>query len=38
MIGVKAEMCEGRWVLRRWDTGALFSEMVRTRIRQLTAG
>ena len=38
MIGVKAEMCEGRWVDRRWDTGALLSETVRTRIRQLTAG
>ena len=38
MMGVKAEMCEGRWVLRRWDTGALLSETVRTRIRQLTAG
>jgi hypothetical protein len=22
-MGVKAEMCEGRWVVRRWETGAL---------------
>jgi hypothetical protein len=29
MIGVKAEMCEGRWVESRWATGALFPEFVR---------
>jgi hypothetical protein len=29
MIGVKAEMCEGRWVDSRWATGALFPEFVR---------
>jgi hypothetical protein len=29
MIGVKAEMYEGRWVDSRWATGALFPEFVR---------
>jgi hypothetical protein len=24
MMGVKAEICEGRWVESRWATGALF--------------
>jgi hypothetical protein len=26
MMGVKAEMCEGRCVERRWATGALFGK------------
>jgi hypothetical protein len=29
IMGVKAEMCEGRWFVKRWDTGALFIEAVR---------
>jgi hypothetical protein len=29
MMGVKAEICEGRWVDRRWATGALWSRVVK---------